>query len=942
MQQITNTSLLAVFFLAAFGASASSSLFAASSPVQEHAFYVSPKGDDAAAGTEKEPFATIARAQRAVRELKACGGLTAPVVVDVLGGTYSLHEPLVFAPEDSGTAECPVTYRGSGGSPAVISGGKRLTGFHQSGKLWTLALDDVKAGEWYFNQLYVNGHRRLRARTPNDGTYFRIRSSLPDAKESCLGFIYAADDVRPWQNLDDAVFVVFGSWYNTIHHVDKLDVPNKTVWFTNRSSRPFNWYEKNLRYYVENIAEGLDQPGEWYLNRKSGVLSYYPLPGETIETASVIAPVVRQTLVRFQGDPGKGRYVEYVNLENLQIRHTDAHLPKDLYDARQAATVQDAGIMADGARHCKVEGCEVANMGEHGIWFRDDCDHNVIRRCHVHDLGGGGIYIGEKWRWGNDCPGWRGYRNFEDIPHFAEHNVVDNCLVHDGCYIFTGSIGIWVGQASYTTVSHNDVCDMSYSGISAGWDWSGNKSTAHHNIIELNHIHHLGHHRMNDMAGIYTLGVSPGTVLRNNVIHDVQAYQSSVGYCLGAGIYLDQSSGEITIQNNVCYDISNAGFFLHLGANNRVVNNVLADLDGKGRIGWGMYFTARAGHADEGNLATGNIVYGSSPKMAKATRNGKGPSDEGSFAFVAIDKNLYGPTQGSSPTFSVSHNDTHDGVLEFANWRNFGFDTNSVMADPLFIDAAAHDYRLQPESPARKLGIQSIDTADAGLYGDANWTDLPKRIRLRELDAESAFTPAAILTLAEDYEGKRVGFVPDHVQKADRAKGATIDVTDTTAADGKKCLRFADAPGLEEPYHPNRVWRNLHVNSGTVKLSFDCMSDRDAPATFSVEMRDWSGAKYSLGPSLLFQPDGKLRVGRDRYVPFKPGRWYHVQIQFELGDNAPQSFEFAFAPKGETTELLAIPFMDSGFNVLTWFGLLVMDRDRHSKFYVDNLILDMN
>ena len=552
---------------------------------QETAFFVSPYGDDGAAGTEQTPFATVSRAQQAVRNVKVQGSLTSPVVVNILGGTYDLERPLVLTPEDSGTADCPVTYRGVGDQPAVISGGRRIDGFRKNGHLWTATLDDVKAGDWSFNQLYVNGHRRTRARTPNEGEYFRIRSALSGEQESRIGFVYGDGDIQPWKSLEDAVFVVFGSWYTTIHCVDRLDAANRTVWFTNPSGRPFGWYEKNLRYYVENIAEGLDQPGEWYLDRKAGVLSYYPLPGETLETAVVVAPTVRQTLVRFEGAPGTDRYVEHVHLQNLQFRHTDAYLPKDLYDARQGATVQEAGIVADGARDCAIENCEVANMGEHGIWFRDDCHRNVIRKCHVHELGGGGIYIGEKWRWGNDCPGWPGYRNYEDIPHFTEHNVVDNCFVHDGCSMFAGSIGIWIGQAAHTTVSHNDVCDMSYSGISVGWDWSGNKSTCHHNLIERNRIHHLGHGRMNDMAGIYTLGVSTGTVLQHNVIHDVHAYQSTVGYCLGAGIYLDQSSAEITIEKNVCYNVSNAGFFLHHGARNRIVNNVLCR-PGSKRTDW--------------------------------------------------------------------------------------------------------------------------------------------------------------------------------------------------------------------------------------------------------------------------------------------------------------------------------------------------------------------
>ena len=908
---------------------------------QETAFFVSPQGDDAAAGVEQAPFATISRAQQAIRDLKARRGLTSPVIINILGGTYELEHPLVFMPEDSGTADCPVTYRGLGDRPTVISGGRRIEGFQKNGHLWTVTLDDVKAGNWDFNQLYVNDHRRIRARTPNEGEYFRIRSTLSGEQESRIGFVYTDSDIHPWQHLKDAVFFVFGSWYTTIHHVDRLDVDNNTVWFTNPSGRPFGWYEKNLRYYVENIAEGLDQPGEWYLDRKTGVLSYYPLPGETLETAVIVAPVVRQTLVQLEGVPGKDRYLEHVHLKNLRFRHTDAYLPKDLYDGRQGATVQEAGIVADGARDCVLQNCEVANMGEHGIWFRDDCHRNVIRKCHVHDLGGGGIYIGEKWRWGNDCPGWPGYRNYEDIPHFTEHNVVDNCFVHDGCYVFAGSIGIWIGQAAHTTVTHNDVCDMSYSGISVGWDWSGNKSTAHHNLIERNHIHHLGHGRMNDMAGIYTLGVSPGTTLRHNLIHDVRAYQSPVAYCLGAGVYLDQSSAEITVEKNVCYNISNAGFFLHHGAKNRVLNNVLADVEAKGRIGWGMYYTARGTHADTGNTASKNIVYGPSARFAKATRAEKPRTGAAEEAFVTIDNNLYWSTGNDAPMFSTSPTDAPKDILDFSGWQKLGYDIDGSVADPLFVDAAAHDYRLSADSPARSLGIDSIDVEDAGLYGEPEWANLPKEVALRSLDPEFTFTPTKRLSLTEDYEKKKIGYVPDHVQKVDPKKGATIEVTDVVAADGQKCLRFADAPGLEQPYHPNRVWRDLRLDRGTVQLSFDCMNSREKPATFSIEMRDWTEGQYRTGPRLQFLPNGTLHVDGEHEFPCKAGRWYHVEIAFELGSNSAKQFDFAFALKGSVAERQTIPFVDRHFRILTWIGLMAMDRDRQAEFYLDNLRIEM-
>ena len=147
-------------------------------------FFVSPGGHDGDAGTLGSPFATIQRAQQAMRALKARGALEEPVTVTLRAGVCRLSEPLVFTPRDSGTSECPVTYRAADGETVVISGGRRLTGFSKAGELWTTMLPEVKAGKWTFNQLYVNGRRRTRARTPNLGSYFRIRSPLSDKQES--------------------------------------------------------------------------------------------------------------------------------------------------------------------------------------------------------------------------------------------------------------------------------------------------------------------------------------------------------------------------------------------------------------------------------------------------------------------------------------------------------------------------------------------------------------------------------------------------------------------------------------------------------------------------------------------------------------------------------------------------------------------------------------
>lgn len=156
-------------------------------------FYVAPSGSDAQNGTSPaQPFLTVQRAQQAVRELKQRGPLTEPVTVYLSEGVYPISEALKFTPEDSGTETCPITYKAAQGEKALLSGGRKVTGWKRyKGNIWVATLPEVQAGEWWFRQLYVNGNLRGRARTPNQGV-FEVKATT-DTTTSQRSYQVASD-----------------------------------------------------------------------------------------------------------------------------------------------------------------------------------------------------------------------------------------------------------------------------------------------------------------------------------------------------------------------------------------------------------------------------------------------------------------------------------------------------------------------------------------------------------------------------------------------------------------------------------------------------------------------------------------------------------------------------------------------------------------------------
>lgn len=665
----------------------------ATGPAPLRTLYVAPNGNDTWSGGKAEPgapdgpLATLIGARDAVRRAKAAGE-AGPIRVVVRDGVYPITEPIVFGPEDSGSLKAPIGYEAEAGAKPVISGGRIVAGWKQEGKFWTADLPDVKAGKWSFSALWVNGKRRTPARSPNEG-FFMTAAKAPAVKDTATGketpsttsFEYAPGDLKKWEDLDGALVVVLHSWETSFHHVASLDDDKHIVTFTGPAVWPFMQWEPKQRYFVQNTFEGLDQPGEWYLNQKQGKLYYIPAEGEDMAHAEVIAPVAQQ-LVLLQGSPAEGKFVEHLNFKGLRFAYSEFAIPAKGYSDPQAAVGTTAAFQATGARRCLVENCEVAHVGAYGLWLRAGCQDNRVAHNEMRDLGAGGVRIGEP-------------ASPKTPNEAADRNVVDNNFLHDGGHTFLSGVGVFIARCSWNTVSHNEISDFGYTGVSVGWSWGYDPSSANHNLIEYNHIHHIGAGGMSDMGGIYTLGVAPGTVLRYNLIHDI----SSVLYG-GWGIYPDEGSSNLLIENNVVYNTNTGGFHQHYGRDNWVRNNIFA-FSREGQV-----IRSR----EEEHISfyfERNIVYFNNGKLLGSNwKNGN----------FWIDGNCYWDTSNPAITFSGASLD---------EWRARGKDVRSIIADPKFENAEQQDFRLKADSPAIALGFVPIDISGAGLYGDKAWVETP-------------------------------------------------------------------------------------------------------------------------------------------------------------------------------------------------------------------------
>ena len=661
--------------------------------------YVSPEGNDNFTGLIARnnarktdgPVATLDRARDLIRQMRTPDEqkLTHPVNLVLRGGTYWLMQPLVLTPADSGTAECPITYSAYRDEKAIVSAGRPVrqwgTATVNGHDVWAANIPQLRGDEDAFEELWVNGQRRRMARLPKTG-YFQAGEVPGFTKDTPLqegqdSFHYKADDLKSWPDARDATVVLMSFWAESHLPVDSIDEKEHLVHFAKSTVHKM---DAGDRYFIQGAREMLDGPGEWYFDRPTATLYYYPMPGEQRLATELIVPWHEQ-IVRLQGSPQKGQFVEHVEFKGIYFANSEWAVPrgKTRLSGMKPAGFNQAewgvpgAIWGQGVRDCVFQDCTISHCGNYGIELGRGCQNNKISYCTLTDLGAGGIKIGETKIQNTDA-------------EQTKMNEVSDCTIADCGLTLPSAIGIWLGQTSHNVLSHNEIRGLWYTGISIGWTWGYGNSLARDNTVEFNHVHHIGTPAdgvepiLSDMGAIYTLGREPGTIIRNNRFHDIAGLRYG-----GWGIYFDEGSTDILAENNLVYRTTHGGFHQHYGENNIVRNNIFAlGRDAqiqRTRIEDHLSFTFEK-----------NLVYWNTGKLL-----------EGNWSKlnVKFDHNTYWHAGGEDLKFAN---------MNWEDWRKAGMDEHGQIRDPGFADPDRGEFHLKGGGEKDLAGFVPFDVSTAG------------------------------------------------------------------------------------------------------------------------------------------------------------------------------------------------------------------------------------
>ena len=573
-------------------------------------------------------------------------------------------------------------------SMATISGGVPVTNWTSIGNnTYTAVVPSLT----FVTQLFINNQRIVRTRVPtNFSDYLYYAAPLHDPAMLRYGFQYQPGQFD-YKSLTDAMVVIYHSWTESHHYIDRLIPANNTVIFSNPSQYAIGAapVQSKRRFHIENLCEALVPNSFCFINDTKTIYlmtigSYDPNKVEIITSVNEIVVSIAS------GDAMNP--VEDVIVDNVAIQHGAWNLTRtEQANSASAQFLTSVALLVANATNIVVSNVEISHTGSYGVHIREGTSGVNLMNSLVTDTGGGGVWIGA----------WDTF-----IPIIAQSNKIISNEISYGGNVFPSAVGVLVFRAFDIVIADNLIHHHRYNGISIGSQNNYSTSYTAKILVLQNYIYTIGQHILCDQGGIYMIGVQPGTFIHGNVVKNVFSYAEYMW-----GIYLDNSASDIIVSNNVVYNTGWASLFQHIGANNTIINNVFARAsliqpphpddpspDGDVRIQQAENHTSWTYRR--------NIVYDTFKRgnhsAVKCNPN----------VIASFDNNVYYNTYGTPLSFGSQQ-------MSFAQWQSTGQDNSSIIADPLFLgDVNQCDFfTVHSDSPAAKRGFINITKPSKWISG---------------------------------------------------------------------------------------------------------------------------------------------------------------------------------------------------------------------------------
>lgn len=566
---------------------------------------------------------------------------------------------------------------GSKSKPTIISGSIEVKGWEiMPNGIWRGHVPIVEDINYLPDQLFVNGVRAVKSRTPNTG--FFVIEDCVSRIDSLYEVVLSKEDIDDiyWSDDEIPILTICHNWNSSKRLLNKKSISTNAFCFWGKEFPSCNKLKKGNRLIIENTKRGMDVPGEWCVD-KEGVIYYLPKNGEKIEETEFRIPIVEK-LLSIQS-------IEGLSIKNIVFEHTSFQIPAEGVSYEQAASAMSAAIEIDNANRLLIDNCEIHDVANYGIWLRNHCSNSSVSKTYFHDLGAGALKIGTIAK--------------VDSKSLTNNIIVENNVVQYYGQLFEEAAAIILFNASGCTIKHNDVHYGNYTGISLGWKWGFGESLSKNNEVSYNRVSHVGSGLLNDLGGIYTLGRSEGTHIHHNVISNVLSGANN-----GWGIYADEGTTGVVVEKNLVYNTTSGGFYQHYGSDNIVSNNIFA---------WGeksqFYFALSKG--EKPLFFIHNIVYMRSGKLLTG-------SAINSDKFI-VGHNCYWSVSDELPTVS------NENVYKWIEKT----DSTSVYQNPQFRDPENNDFRFKKKDICKVIGFEPFDYTQAGVYGKKKWKKLADSCR---------------------------------------------------------------------------------------------------------------------------------------------------------------------------------------------------------------------